>query len=152
MRRAALLCLASMTVLAAASVAQASDASLEHALAAYQSKLTTDIGYLASFATPSRATAAATLSRLSTAQRDLTAADKAASGQQASSATGRQGRTLILSALGEASAAAADGRAAASAARTGNSSAAKAAAARERGAIDAAIPDFEQGGKDLHLF
>ena len=152
MRRAALRWFVLLAVLAAPATASASDASLEHSLSGYQSKLTADIGFLASFSTPSRAGAGGVLARVSTVQSDLAGATRAASGQQASSGPGRQGRTLVLSALGEASTAASDARAAAADARAGNGSAARGAAGRERAAIAQAIPRFEQGGRLLHLF
>jgi hypothetical protein len=151
MKRFALSCLVSIAVLASPSLAQASDSSLEHALAGYESKLTSDIGYLASFSTPSRSGAAGALSRLSGVQRDLEGASKAASGQQASSSAGRKGRALVLSALGDALTAAGDARAAADAAHAGKSAAARGDAGKEQSAIDQAIPRFEQGGSLLHL-
>ncbi len=152
MKRVSLLCLVSTAMLVSPSLARASDASLEHALAAYQSRLTSDIGYLANFSTPSRSGAAGALARLSSVQSDLTGASRAASGQQASSSAGRKGRALVLSALSEAITATGDARAAADAARAGKGSAARSDAAKEHSAIDEAIPRFEQGGSLLHLF
>ena len=152
MRRAAPPCLVLIAVLALPALARANDASLEHALHGYESKLTTDISYLADFSAPSRGGASGALSRISGTQKDLSAAYRAASGQQGSSSTGRSGRSLVLSALSEANTAAGDAKASADAARSGNSSAARSDANKERGVIDQAIPRFEQGGKDLHLF
>ncbi len=152
MRRIALSCLVSIAVLATPSLARASDASLKHALAGYQSRLTSDIGYLANFSAPSRGAAGGVLARLSGVQGDLSGASRAASGQQASSSAGRKGRALVLSALSAALTATADARSAAVAARAGNSSGARGDAGKERSAINQAIPRFEQGGTLLHLF
>ena len=58
----------------------------------------------------------------------------------------------MLSALSEDNTAAGDAKASADAAKSGNSSAARSDASKERSAINQAIPRFEQGGKDLHLF
>jgi hypothetical protein len=152
MRRIALSCLVSITVLVTPALARASDASLKHALAGYQAKLTSDIGYLSNFSAPSRSAAGGVLRRLSGVQGDLSGASRAASGQQASSSSGRKGRALVLSALSEALTAAGDARAAADAARAGNTSGARSDAGKERSAINQAIPHFEQGGALLHLF
>ena len=152
MKRIALPWLVMLAVLAGAPGAQASDASLQHALKAYEARLTSDIGYLASFAAPSRGAAGAALTKLSGVQRDLAAASRAASGQKGSSSTGRKGRSLVLSALGGASTAAGDAVAAASAVRAGRGGAVKGDVAAEQRAINRAIPQFEQGGRLLHLF
>jgi hypothetical protein len=151
MKRIAL-SLLSFGLLAAAPLAQASDRSLEQALRAYQARLTSDIGYLSSFSTPSRGSAGAVLSRLSRIGGDLNGASRAARGQRASSHSGSRGQSLILSALGNASVAVSDARAAAYAARSGNRSTASRDARAEQSAINRAIPQFESGGHLLHLF
>ncbi len=152
MKRIALPCLVTIAALAVAPGALASDASLQHALKAYEARLTSDIGYLASFAAPNRSAAGAALTKLSGVQRDLSAASRAASGQQASSSAGRNGRSLVLSALSGASTAARDAAAAATAARAGRGATASGDVKAEQAAIDRAIPQFEQGGRLLHLF
>ncbi len=135
-----------------APVAWASDSSLEHALSAYKGRLTTDIGYLASFSAPSRSSAGAARSKLSKVESDLAGARRAATGQQASSSSGRRGRTLVLSGLGDAISAAGDALSSANAARSGNSSTARSDARSESSEINRAIPLFQQGGMLLHLF
>lgn len=151
MRRTAL-SLLTLGVLVVAPLAQASDRSLERALKAYQSRLTADIGYLSSFSTPSRGSAGAVLSRLSKIGSDLSGASRAARAQRASSRSGSRGRSLVLSALSNASVAVGDARAAAYAARAGNRSTAARYTRAERSAINRAIPQFESGGHLLHLF
>lgn len=152
MKRIALPCLVTIVALGLAPGAQASDASLQHALKAYQARLTSDIGYLAGFTVPSRSAAGRALTRLAGVHRDLAAASGAASSQQASSSSGRRGRSLVLAALSGAITATGDAEAAASAARAGRSSAARSDVAAEQAAINRAIPQFEQGGRLLHLF
>jgi hypothetical protein len=151
--RALVLLLAlSLGLIVAAPLAQASDASLKHALKAYQTRLTSDIGYLASFKAPSKHGAGTALSKVSKIDGDLKGATKAARGQQGSSSAGRKGRTQILSALKDASAAASAAKASATAAQDGKGGAAKSDAKQERTDINKAIPLFEAGGKALHLF
>jgi hypothetical protein len=152
MKRIATPFLALVALAVAVPVAGANDASLEHALGAYKSRLTADIGYLASFSVPSRAGAGGTLSRLSTIQHDLAGARHAASAQQGSSSAGRRGRTLVLSALGDAIAAAGHAQSSANAARSGKTSTARSEARTESSDINRAIPLFQQGGTLLHLF
>jgi hypothetical protein len=152
MKRVALPLLVSFGVLAVAPLAQASDASLKHALKAYQARLTADIGYLASFSAPSKSAAPASLSKLSKIRGDLTGAAQAATGQQASTPSGRKGRTLVLSGLNDAIIAVGDARASATAARSGDRSTAKNDAKVELSEINKAIPLFESGGRMLHLF
>src|ERR1700730_5493802 len=94
MKRIALALLVSLGLLAVAPLAHASDVSLEHALKAYKTRLTADIGYLASFSPPSKSAAATALSRLAKLRSDLTGATQAATRQQASTNSGRKGRTL----------------------------------------------------------
>ena len=144
--------LALIALAIAPGLARASDASVRHALSAYESRLTADIGRLANFSVPSRATAAATLAALTKVQADLNGAVRAANGQRASTSAGRRGRTLVLSGLGEALSAASDAKAAATAARSGHTATAKAETTKEQAAINRAIPRFESGGKLLHLF
>lgn len=151
MRRTALSLLA-FGLLVVAPLAQASDRSLEQALKAYQSRLTADIGYLSSFSTPTRRSAGAVLSRLSRIGSDLSGASRAARGQRASSRSGSRGKSLVLSALSNASVAVSDARAAAYAARSGNHSTASRYTRAEQSAINRAIPQFESGGHLLHLF
>jgi hypothetical protein len=152
MNRVVLPLLVSLAVLAAAPFAQASDASLKKALKPYETRLTTDIGYLSNFSAPSKSAAPAALTKLSKIRSDLTGATKAATGQQASTSSGRKGRTQVLSALHDATVAAGDAQACATAARFGNKSTAKRDAKAEQGEINKAIPLFESGGKLLHLF
>ena len=152
MKRVALPLLIAIGLLATASFAQASDAGLRRALRPYRARLTTDISYLSNFTAPSKSRTGAALRRLSKIRGDLGGATRAANLQQASTSSGRKGRTLVLSALHDASAAAADARASALAARSGNRSAARRDARKEQGEINRAITSFEQGGKLLHLF
>jgi hypothetical protein len=135
-------------LLAAAPLAQASNASLEKALKPYETRLTTDISYLSNFSAPSKKAAPAALTKLSKINSDLSGATKAATGQQASTSSGRKGRTQVLSALHEATVATSDARACATAARSGKKSTAKS----EQSEINKAIPLFESGGELLHLF
>lgn len=152
MKRVAPALLVSLGLLVASPLAQASDASLKSALKRYEARLTTDIGYLSSFSAPSRSTAPAALSRLSKIRSDLTGAARAATGEQASTSSGRKGRTLVLSGLHDATVAADDARACATAARSGNRSTARGDAKAEQSEINKAIGLFESGGKLLHLF
>ncbi len=152
MKRIAWPCLVTIAALVLAPGAQASDSSLQHALKAYQSRLTSDIGYLAGFGVPSRSGAGATLTRLARVHGDLAAASRVASGQQGSSSSGRRGRSLVLAALSGASTATSDAEAAARAARAGRSSSARSDVSAEQAAINRAIGEFEQGGRLLHLF
>ncbi len=141
-----------LALVSTASVARASDSSLEHALSVYKGRLTADIGYLASFSAPNRSGAGGALSRLSRVESDLAGARQAATGQQGSSSSGRKGRALVLSGLGDALGAAGDARASATAARSGKSSTARSDARSETSEINRAIPLFQQGGTLLHLF
>ena len=152
MRRTLASSLAVVGLLASPTLAHASDTSLRHALSTYESRLTSDIGRLANFAVPSRAAAASTVAAMTKVNADLEGAVRAATAQKASTSAGRRGRTLVLSGLHEAIVAAGDAKAAALAARTGHGAAARAQAAKERAAINRAIPLFESGGKLLHLF
>ncbi len=133
-------------------VALASDVSLTKALKRYETRLTSDIAYLSSFAAPSKTAAPAALRALSKIRRDLTGAIRAANGQQASTSTGREARTLVLSGLHYATGAAGHAKASATAARSGAVFTAKHAARAEQTEIHKAIPLFERGGKLLHLF
>lgn len=151
MKRVMLPLLVSLGVLAVAPLAQASDASLEHALKPYKARLTSDIGYLANFSAPSRRAASGALSTLSKVRADLNGATHAANGQQASSSSGRRGRSEVLSAFHDATVAAGDAQASAHAARAGHSSTARRDAGEEQTEINSAIPLFESGGGLLGL-
>jgi hypothetical protein len=133
-------------------VAAANDASVKRALKRYEKKLTKDIGYLASFKTPTKRSSGSVLKRVSAIRRDLRGAEKAQQGEMASTANGRKGRQQILAALGDAGSAATKARASALAVRAGHRSAAKGDAKQELRDIDKAIVLFESGGKKLHLF
>jgi hypothetical protein len=139
-------------LLVAVPLAQASDASLKRAMKAYESRLTTDIGYLSNFSVPSRSAASTVLHKLSKIGTDLSAATRTAKGQQASTNSGRKARTLLLSALSDATTGTGDARTCATAARSGNRSAAKRDQRNEQNEINKAIPLFESAGKLLHLF
>jgi hypothetical protein len=152
MKRIALSVLVMLGLLAGAPIAHASNASLTHALKPYETRLTTDIGYLSSFSAPSRTAASAALTKLSRVRRDLSSATGAASGQQASTNSGRKGRTLVLSAMHDATLAAGDAQASATAARAGRHGVARRDAQSEQTEISRAIPSFESGGRLLHLF
>jgi hypothetical protein len=152
MKRVALLLLVPLGLLVATPFARATDASLERALKAYETRLSGDIGYLSSFSAPSKGAAAAVLHRLSEVRNDLAGATRAATGRQASTGSGRRGRELVLSGLHDAAAAASDARACATAVRSGNRNAAKRDERQEQSEIGKAIPLFESGGKLLHLF
>jgi hypothetical protein len=152
LNRACLSLLVSIAVLAGAPLASASDASLEHALKAYEKRLTADIGYLSTFSAPSRGGAGSVLSRLAKIRTDLTGAQSAAIRNQASTSAGRRGRTEVLAALKDALLATGDAQASATAARKGQHSTATHDAGAERREINKAIPLFESGGMALHLF
>ena len=152
MKRFALPVLIGLSLLVPVSLAQASDRSLEHAIAKYKARLTSDIGYLASFSAPSRKSAPGVEKRVSTILHDLSGATSAAKSQKASSKSVKHGQSLILSALHDATLAADDAQASARAARGGNGSGAKHDARKERTEINRAIPLFESGGRLLHLF
>ncbi len=134
------------------SAAAASDATLKSALKAYETKLTTDIGYLSSFSTPSKNGAKGALQKLSKIDKDLAGATKAANKNQGSTANGKKGRTEILAALKDATAADSSAQACAKAAHAAKHSAAKSALKQEQRQINKAIPLFESGGKLLKLF
>jgi hypothetical protein len=152
MKRVLLPSIVSIGLLAMAPMARGSDASLEHALKAYKTKLTTDVAYLSSFSAPSKSRATATLRRLSKVAGDLAGATRAANGQQASTKSGRKGRKLVLEGLHDATLAVRDARASATAAKSGQRPTAKRDARSEQAKINNAIPMLEQGGKLLHLF
>ena len=147
-----LILLVLLGLLALAPLAHASDATLEKAMKAYEKRLTTDISYLANFSVPSKKAAPSTLSKLSRIVNDLAGATKAATRHQASTSSGRKGRTQILAALHDATAATSDAKACATAARAGKRSTAKRDSKAEQRQIDKAIPLFESGGKLLKLF
>jgi hypothetical protein len=152
MKRVLLPLIVSIGLLAVAPLAQASDASLEHALKPYKTKLTTDIAYLSSFSAPSKSRAAAALRRLSKVGGDLAGVTRAANSQQASTKSGRKGRKLVFEGLHDATLAVGDARVSATVAKSGHGSTAKRDARSERAEINNAIPLLEQGGKLLHLF
>lgn len=139
-------------LLAVAPFAHASDSSLKHALKAYEANLTKDIAYLASFKAPSKSGASAALHKISKVESDLNGAKQAANGQQASSSSGKTGRSKVLSALHYALVAASDAKASATAARSHEASTAKKDAKATVSETNKAIPLFESGGKLLHLF
>ena len=151
-KRFALPVLVLLGVLVAAPLAWGSDGSFRRALRPYVGRLTADIGYLSNFSTPSKRAAIGALDRLSKVHNDLAGATQAATHQQASSTSGRTGRTQVLAGLREATTAASDARASAAAARSGNRSAAKRHQRQEQRDINKAIPQFESGGKLLHMF
>ena len=152
LRRVGVLSLVAIGLLLGAPLAQASDASLEHALKSYEKRLASDIGYLSSFSTPTRSGAPAALRTLSSVRADLTGATKAANSNQASTSSGRTGRAQVLSALHGAATAAIDAEHCATAARSGHRTQARRDATAEQRAINQAIVLFEAGGKRLHLF
>lgn len=147
-----LIALVALFVAVGGGVAQASDASLTKAMKAYKTRLTTDIAYLANFSAPAKARAGATLTKLGKINRDLLGARHAAQINQASTASGRKGRTEVLSALGYALTSTKDATASARAARAGHRAAARADARAALREINKAIPLFEDGGRRLHLF
>lgn len=146
------LLLVAVGLLAAAPLAQASDASLKRAVKVYEGRLTKDIGYLANLKLPSRSAAPTVLRRLSKIRNDITGATRAAKGQHGSSSSGRKARTKLLSALSDASAATGSARACAKAARAGNRAAAKSDLKVELRDVNKAIPLFESAGRLLNLF
>jgi hypothetical protein len=139
-------------LLAFAPLAAASDKSLENALKPYKTKLTTDVAYLAAFKAPAKSKAGGVLKKLSKITADLNGAKNAANGQQASTNSGKQGRTEVLSGLGDLLAAAGDAKNSASAAKAGKSATAKSDAKLELKATNKAIPLLEAGGTKLKLF
>ena len=139
-------------LLASAPLAQASDRSLEHAIAPYKGRLTSDIGYLANFSAPSRHSAPGVQTRVARILGDLAGVTSAANSQHASSNSVRHGQSLVLSALHYATLAADDARVSAGAARSGNGAGARNDARAEQHQINRAIPLFESGGRLLHLF
>jgi hypothetical protein len=152
LRRAAAASLVLIGMLLAGSTAQASDASVQRALKAYETRLAADIGYLSSFTAPTTRGAPAALRRLATVQTDLNGATTAANSHQASTRSGRTGRTEVLSALHHASLAATEAQRCGKATRAGHHADARRDAKAEQGEINEAIPLFEAGGKRLHLF
>ncbi len=151
-RRILLLC-GLLPALAFPSMAQASDASLIHALTPYKDTLTVDLIYLAEVRTvPSKGTAASVASKLSKVQSDMTTIGRVARGQTPSTSGGRRAQSEALTALGDAYGAAGDGIAAANAARGGNTSAAQRDINSEQSEVAKSIPDFEAAGKTLGLF
>jgi hypothetical protein len=132
--------------------AMASDQSLEKALKPYKTKLTTDIAYLANFATPSKSKASSDLKQLSKVKGDLNGALKAATDNQASSSKGKAGRTDVIAGVKDALKAESEAVASATAAKSGKSSTAKSDAKTEKSEIDKALAPLEAGGKALGLF
>lgn len=139
-------------LLAAAPLANASDATIRHALKPYKKKLETDIAYLAAFSAPSRSAAPAALHKLSKIRTDLTGASHALQHQTASSSKGTKGRTDVLNALHTALTATSDAKNSATAAHTGHQSTAGTDAKSAKKEINKAIPQFETGGSLLKLF
>ena len=139
-------------LLVAAPLAQASDASLKRAVKPYVARLTADISYLSNFPVPSKTGAATVLRRLSKIRNDLSGATRAVKDNQGSTTSGRKGRALALSALGDATTATGDARSCATAVRAGHRSAAKSDQRHEQREINKAISQFETAGKLLHLF
>jgi hypothetical protein len=138
--------------LAPVATAQASDKSLEKALKPYVSKLTTDVAYLANFATPSKGSAGSALTKLSKTHGDLAGVEKVANTNQASSANGKAGRLDVIAGVKDALTATADADAAAKAAKSGKSSTAKSDAKSAKSEIKKAIPLLEAGGTKLKLY
>lgn len=132
--------------------AWASDATLKSALKPYEARLTKDIAYLAGFRVPSKKATGGALKRLAKINKDLKGAVQAANHNQASSKNGRKGRSLVLSGLHDAIAAAGAARSCAKAAKAGHHAAAKLDRKHEQREINRAIPELESGGKLLHLF
>lgn len=152
MKRVVVPVLALIALLAAAPLGVASDKSLENALKPYKTKLTSDVGYLASFKAPSKSKAAAALTRLATINGDLSGAKHAAESNQASTSKGKAGRSEVIAGLSDALIATADGKNSASAAKSGRASTAKADASAELKEANKAIPLLESGGMKLGLF
>ncbi len=151
-RRILMLC-GLLPALAFPSMAQASDASLIHALAPYKSTLTVDIIFLAEVnKVPTKAQAASIASHLSHVQSDMATVSRVARGQTPSTSGGRKAQSEVVQGLGYAYGAAGDGLAAVSAVRANNNSAAGRDIASEQSLVGKSIPDFELSGKALGLF
>jgi len=130
----------------------ATDASLKSALKPYKTRLTTDVAYLAGFKVPKKSAVGGVLKKLSKITKDLQGAATAANRNQASSNTGRQGRTQVLAGLHDATSAGAAARACAKAVRSGKGSKAKTDHKQVQSNINKAIPLLESGGTKLKLF
>lgn len=139
-------------LLAAAPLARASDASIRRVMNPYKTKLTVDIAYLANFSAPSWKAAPGTLHKLAGIRTELTRASRALEHQKASTRNGRRGRTDVLNALHTALTATTDARNSATAARHRHSATARKDTKAEQRQIGKAIPEFETGGRLLHLF
>src|ERR1700734_3250323 len=126
--------------LAPVATAQASDKSLEKALKPYESKLTTDVAYLATFPAPSKGSAGSAQKKLSKIHGDLSGVEKVANENQGSSANGKAGRTDVIAGVKDALTATADAEAAAKAAKSGKSSTAKSDATNAKNEMKKAIP------------
>ncbi len=151
-RRILMLC-GLLPALAFPSMAQASDASLIHALAPYKNTLTVDLIFLAEVnKAPTKATAASVASHLQHVQSDLSTVGRVVRGQTASTSGGRKAQSEALTALGYAYGAAGDGLAAVTAVRANNNSAAEKDIAHEQALVAKSIPPFELAGKTLGLF
>ena len=124
-RRILMLC-GLLPALAFPSMAQASDASLIHALAPYKNTLTVDVIFLAESSSkpPTKSTAASIASHLQHVQSDLATVGRVARGQKPSTSVGRKAQSEVLQGLGYAYGAAGDGLAAVAAVRANNTSAA----------------------------
>jgi hypothetical protein len=142
-----------LPALAVPSMAQASDASMIHALAPYKATLTVDIIFLAEVnSVPSKGTAASVASHLSHVQSDMATVARVARGQSPSTSGGRKAQSQVLTGLSDAYGAAGDGLAAVAAVRSGKGSTAKQDIANEQHEVALSIPYFEQSGKTLGLF
>ncbi len=151
-RRILMLC-GLLPALALPSMAQASDASMIHALAPYKSTLTIDIIFLAEVrSVPSKATAASIASHLSHVQSDMVTVARVARGQSPSTSGGRKAQSEVLTALSDSYGAAGDGLAAVAAVRAGKNSTAQQDINNEQAEVAKSIPYFEQSGKTLGLF
>ena len=134
-------------------MAQASDASLVHALAPYKNALTGDLIFMAELVDPpTKSTASSTATRLSHIQADMAGAGRAARGQKPSTAAGRKAQSEVLTGLADAYGGAGDALAAVAAVRAGRTSAANADIAHERTEVGKSLPYFQESSQLLGLF
>jgi len=153
-RRILILCglLPALALPALPAVAQASDASMIHALTPYKTALTTDILALAALnSVPAKSQIASWTSKLQRAQSDLATVARVARGQSPSTASGRTLQSEMLSGLSDAYGAAGDGLAVMAAARAGNTSAASADVRNEQSEFTKALVPLSAAGRSLGL-
>ena len=151
-RRILILC-GLLPALAVPSAAQASNASLEHALLAYKTTLTADLTFLGSTGSaPTKAAATSLGSKFEQVQADMAKIGRIARGQTPSNSAGRTAQSDVLTALSDAYGSAGDGLAAVAAVRAGQTSTASADMVNEQAEIARSIPDFELGAKALGFF